>query len=130
MVDNYWNGKGKFQEQFQRLSEELVPFEGKCETLAGEMIRAATRLTYDFYNNGMGNDTSAAIKFLKSYIDSDVYKTIKPFTRGRLYKGNYGRDGLHMAMILMMDAVVECIINNPQTLIIPNFEYCEEAEYA
>ena len=30
----------------------------QCDTVAGEMLRAAGRLRHDFYNNGMGNNTS------------------------------------------------------------------------
>ena len=32
--------------------EELVPLEGKADTLAGEIIRAISRIGYRFYNDG------------------------------------------------------------------------------
>ena len=35
-----------------KLFEELVPREGKAESLAGEIVRAMSRLGYRFYNDG------------------------------------------------------------------------------
>ena len=32
--------------------EELVPLEGKADTLAGEIVRAISRIGYRFYNDG------------------------------------------------------------------------------
>ena len=32
--------------------EELVPMEGKADTLAGEIVRAISRIGYRFYNDG------------------------------------------------------------------------------
>ena len=79
---------------FERIFEELVPREGKSDTVAGEMVRAAGRLRYDFYNNGMGNNTSGALKFLreKSAIDKELFEYVLPYTTGRLYEGNYDGD--------------------------------------
>lgn len=38
--------------KFDQLFEELVPPQGACKTLAGELIRATNRLAYRFYNDG------------------------------------------------------------------------------
>lgn len=40
------------QERVNTLFRELVPFEGKAESLAGEIIRAISRIGYRFYNDG------------------------------------------------------------------------------
>lgn len=56
--------------EFLRLRDELVPDSGPAGTLNGELIRAAIRLEYDFYNNGMLNNTSGAVKFLMNYLPS------------------------------------------------------------
>ena len=79
---------------FERIWEELVPREGNCDTVAGEMIRATGRLRYDFYNNGMGNNTSGALKFLreKGAIDKELFDYVLPYTTGRTYSGNYEND--------------------------------------
>lgn len=136
--NNYWDGNGKYQDKFNELSE-LMPSYGKCDTLAGELIRAANKLAYDFYNNGMCNNTSGAINFLqrKNAVTSAVYNKIYEYSRGLIYRGDYKTDNLHLAIISMIDQTVEFIINNPNTLTTENVEdihdysdedahYCDE----
>lgn len=40
------------REKMNVLFEELVPPSGKCDSLAGEIIRAASRIGYRFFNDG------------------------------------------------------------------------------
>jgi hypothetical protein len=117
MENTYWNGKGKNQSQFDELVE-LMPSSGKSEVVAGELIRAANRLAYDFYNNGMGNNTSGAINFLDYYCVLDMDRTnifgkIYEYSRGRIYQGNYKGDSLQTAIESMMDMTIEFILANP-----------------
>lgn len=51
----YFDGEGAWQEEFDKLWKELVPASGRAETLHGELIRAAGRLTHEYYNNGNFN---------------------------------------------------------------------------
>ena len=46
--DTYWNDRGKYQKDFDELSEKLVPSSGKCDTVAGEILRAVTKLFFFF----------------------------------------------------------------------------------
>ena len=39
-------------DRLNKLFEELVPHEGKAESLAGEIVRAMSRIGYRFYNDG------------------------------------------------------------------------------
>jgi hypothetical protein len=134
MENIYWNRKGKHQEKFDELCE-FMPSSGKCDTVAGEMIRSANRLAYDFYNNGMGNNTSGAINFLrnKSVLDTETYKTIYEYTRGRIYRGRFDGDSLQVAIERMIDMTVEMIIHNPVLITMANvedmFDYEEPEEY-
>lgn len=64
----YWNNQGTYQTEYQSLYDELVPSEGKCDSVAGELIRAASRLYYDAYNNGFLNNTSGAYNYLVKYL--------------------------------------------------------------
>lgn len=64
----YWNNEGTYQAEYQSLYDELVPSEGKCDSVAGELIRAASRLYYDAYNNGFLNNTSGAYNYLVKYL--------------------------------------------------------------
>lgn len=52
---SYWNNNGAYQEEHDRLWEELVPSSGSASTIHGELIRAASRLFYEFCNNGNCN---------------------------------------------------------------------------
>jgi hypothetical protein len=124
MDATYWNGIGKYQEQYDRMAEDLVPDSGNCETVAGELMRSVSRLGYDFYNNGMGNNTSGAANFLleKGAIDDDTYRTIYDFTRGRVYNGNYHGDSLQIAIEHAVDMTIEFILNNPQLITMENSE--------
>ena len=40
------------EERVNTLFEELVPGSGKADSLAGEIVRATTRIGYRFYNDG------------------------------------------------------------------------------
>lgn len=59
------------------LFDELVPAEGRCDTLAGELVRACNRIGYRYYNDGdicgvgYGNITvNPAVRFIAYYGDS------------------------------------------------------------
>ena len=68
---------------FETAFDLLVPESGKCETLAGEMIRAMMRLLYRDYNDGdlfyegYGLETAApAASFLKEHGYWDQFEEI------------------------------------------------------
>ena len=57
--------------RFDELFDELVPMSGKADSLAGEIIRAVSRIVYRYYNDGdivgvgYGNETcNPAARFL------------------------------------------------------------------
>ena len=52
---SYWDGSGAYQKEFEKLEEELIPASGPADTVHGKMLRAISRLYYDFCNNGNGN---------------------------------------------------------------------------
>ena len=133
MQNTYWNKQGKFQAEFDRLVE-LMPIMGACDTVAGEMIRSVSRLGYDLYNNGMGNNTSGAVNFLleKGAIDRRTWSTIYDYTRGLTYSGRYEGDALQVAIERAVDMTVEMIMRNPQLLTMANtedmFDYEDEEQ--
>jgi RecJ-like exonuclease len=53
--NSYWNNTGAYQTEYHELYDKHVPVSGACETLNGELIRAMSRLFYEYYNNGNGN---------------------------------------------------------------------------
>lgn len=115
MQNTYWNRLGKYQADYDRLVK-LMPAMGACDTVAGELIRSASRLGHDFYNNGMGNNTSGAVNFLKARgaIDAKTHATIYDYTRGQIYDGCYQGDRLQVAMEHMVDLTIEFILANPE----------------
>ena len=143
MENTYWNGTGQYQSQFDEFIQ-LMPGSGNSDVVAGELIRAANRLAYDFYNNGMGNNTSGAINFLDHYcvLDADntnVYGRIYEYTRGRIHQGRCEGSDLQTAIESMMDMTIEFIMANPHLITQANeddiFKYedpeqtfCEECD--
>lgn len=51
----YWNEEGIYQSEYDELYNELVPASGSAQTLNGELIRAISRLSYEYFNNGNCN---------------------------------------------------------------------------
>lgn len=134
MEKTYWNGNGKFQAEYDELVN-LMPASGKSDTVAGELIRATSRIGYQFYNNGFGNNVSGALNFLreKGAIDPDTYDTIYEYSRGRVYNGPYNGDALQVAVERATDMTVEMITRNPVLITMANeqdiFDFEEEDIY-
>jgi len=53
--NSYWNENGAYQKEYDELYEKLVPIRGEADTVHGEMIRAVSRISYDYFNNGNCN---------------------------------------------------------------------------
>jgi len=72
---NFWDNDHPLAADYQRLYDELVPSSGNCATMQGEMIRAAGKIGYDWYNNGWGcNNWSGAVVFLRKFSDEFAQK--------------------------------------------------------
>lgn len=113
-MNSYWNETGKNQAEYKRLVE-LMPFTGNADTVAGEMIRAASRLGHDFWNNGMGNNTSGAINYLDHIGVFDMDRTnlfgkIYEYTRGKMPSHNDFEGYIND----MIDMTVEYILAHPE----------------
>lgn len=64
----FWNGNHKLSAASDKMSETLMPMSGNCATLQGELYRASTRISYDWFNNGWGcNNWSGAVVFLQQF---------------------------------------------------------------
>jgi hypothetical protein len=51
----YWNGRGQYQDLFDKYWKELVPERGEADTDAGTALLAIARINHDVFNNGAGN---------------------------------------------------------------------------
>ena len=71
------------EQRINALFEELVPASGKADTVAGEIIRAVSRITYRNYNDGghvgvgYGNETcNPAARYLGEVAGSHVQQAV------------------------------------------------------
>lgn len=65
---SFWDKTHPLSADADRLFEQLVPSSGSCTSLQGELVRAASKIGYDWYNNGWGcNNWSGAVVFLERY---------------------------------------------------------------
>ncbi len=67
------------ESRLNKLFEELVPASGKADSLAGELVRAASRIAYRFFNDGdriglgYGRETcNPAARFLRERGDRKI----------------------------------------------------------
>ena len=49
---SYWNGKGRYQKEYEEMYDKLVPSNGEADTVIGELLRKSSRSYYRFYNDG------------------------------------------------------------------------------
>ena len=53
--NSYWNNNGAYSKELYELYIKLVPDSGNAQTVHGELVRAVSRLGYEYYNNGNCN---------------------------------------------------------------------------
>lgn len=114
------------------LFEELVPPSGKCDSLAGEIIRAASRIGYRFFNDGdqlgigYGKETcNAAGRFLIKRTNERIADIVSDMF------GLYSEEKYENKLKDLLDAVVEHVEGNPelrQTETEDMFDYYDKDE--
>ena len=114
MNNTYWNSKGRFQNEYQKLYPELVADSGKSDTVEGELLRAICKLYYDYYNNGMCNNTSGPAKFLAKKLEQVSTPEINNYLL-QIYNesntGGYTSANLEIPLEIVCDFVIEVILN-------------------
>ena len=53
--NSYWSNDGAYSKELSELYDKLVPISGNAQTVHGELVRAVSRLGYEYYNNGNCN---------------------------------------------------------------------------
>jgi hypothetical protein len=104
----YWDNNGQYEDKAAEL-QELVPSSGETDTLRGELWRAATKIYYDYYNNGWGNDWRAPFAFIDKYgnMSPDVSEYLFDHASGIVV----GR-GEDMKLEKFIDEIIEFIYAN------------------
>ena len=65
-IKTFWDNNHPLSEQAQALSNKLISSYGHCDSLQGELLRAANKISYDWNNNGWGcNNWSGAVRFIQ-----------------------------------------------------------------
>ena len=103
-----------YRDRLELLFDELVPASGAAETKAGELVRAAMRIGYRFYNDGdqigigYGNETcNPAARYI-----SETYPELAEYIDsmwGLVYE-----DAYEIGYIRFEEAVVKFIFAHPE----------------
>lgn len=95
--------------------EELVPLEGKAESLAGEIVRAVSRIGYRFYNDGdqlgigYGKETcNPAGRFLAAQTDEAIASMVWALW------GVYRSDSYETLLDKLMEMVADFVESHPE----------------
>lgn len=105
----------KCAERIDALFEELVPASGKADTVAGEIVRAVSRIAYRWWNDGdhigvgYGNETcNPAARYLVATCGGDVRLAI-------MDAWGVWDDGLYSAAVANIEkAVLDCLDRRPE----------------
>jgi hypothetical protein len=97
------------------LYDQLVPNEGRADTLEGELLRAISRIHYDYLNNGFGNNWSGAWRFIDRYhgTTENERRLIRPYARGKCRRNAaYDETDLVLQTLELMTAKIMQFIDN------------------
>lgn len=115
---NFWDKTHPLSPTYEKLVKELVPESGPCDTLEGELLRAAGRIYHDYCNNGFGNNWLGALRFLDDNLDipRKTWALLKPYSRGNrtVRKATYDKNDPIMVSLdkLAANVVAEVISRN------------------
>ena len=111
------------EQKFNALFSELVPVTGKADTVAGEIIRAVSRISYRYYNDGdrigigYGKETcNPAARYLIKHGGDEVAVIVR---------GMWGMDVGNLydkAVEMLKEAAIAYIEQHPELKTTPNDE--------
>ncbi len=111
------------ENKLHELFEELVPANGKADTVAGEIVRATMRIAYRNWNDGdhvgvgYGNETcNPAARYLGAVAGSDVQQAVIAMW------GIYDDTRYDNLLEALEDAVLAYLDDNPELKTTPNTE--------
>ena len=120
------------QDKINALFEELVPASGKADSLAGELVRATSRIGYRFYNDGdqlgvgYGKETcNPAGRFLIKKAPKEIGDLVAALW------GMYTEDGYEAVLDVLVGKVADYVDANPDLRSQPTedmFDYYDKYE--
>jgi hypothetical protein len=109
---SYWGETGKYQKEYGEVFDKLIPASGKSSTQEGEMLRAATRIYHDLFNNGGLNNTSGAVNYLWKFPGLKIPAQLSMFDEyAAVCEYMPDNDSFYIAADQIVDAVMEHIIS-------------------
>ena len=130
-IGSYWNNEGKYQAQYNKAWEQLIPAQGEAEDGLPEALRAISRIGYDYYNNGFcnahvhetddyGESTGNVeldsyyqdmLDYLQSHIPYTMWKTLDSWilepSYGNIDWGNNGDDIIDRIIDHIMEGIIK-----------------------
>jgi len=121
----YWDNNGKYQEQYSKAWEKLIPASGEAEDGLPEALRAISRIGYDYYNNGFCNlwrtwddgDTTmdsyyeGMVDYLAYHVPPKLYREFKDWlptiSYGSISWGDNGDDVIDRIINHIMEGIIE-----------------------
>lgn len=125
-IPTFWFENHPLSAQRDILFDKLVPAFGSCDTLQGELLLAANKISHDYFNNGWGNNWSGSLMYLKKYFRmlctspqplgaefNAALSLIEPFACGSMAAYAFVNDeDIVAAITLIEQEVVQAILDN------------------
>lgn len=106
----------KAAEKLHDMFNELVPVTGKCDTLAGEIIRAVSRLGHRFNNDGdmvnvrYGKETcNAPARFLEKHLPGAAGELVHA-----LWMDGWTEEAYDIMLAMIIEKVHNYIVEHPE----------------
>ena len=121
----YWDNEGKYQEQYTKAWDKLIPASGEAEDGLPEALRAISRIGYDYYNNGFcnlwrdwddGDKTMDSyyeemVDYLRDHVPSDLYREFRGWlptiSYGDISWGGNGDDVIDRIINHIMEGIIK-----------------------
>ena len=118
--------KTGYDEELNKLFDELVPASGKADTMAGELVRAICRISYRWYNDGdqlgigYGKETcNPAGRYLGEFGSDEMAKMLYQLIYDPIYDDSY--DGAYEAALIDLEGeTLKYLKDNPELRTMPN----------
>lgn len=123
----YWDNEGKYQERYDEAWGQLIPASGEAEDGWPELLRAISRIGYDYYNNGFCNLWHSwddgdgeygtkidpfyrdLVEYLEDNLPRDLYKELNDFLHDAKGYGNWSNQAGIIDRIIdhIMEGIIE-----------------------
>jgi hypothetical protein len=129
-IPTFWGADHPLSAKANELYDVLVPMDGNCGSLQGELLRASTRISYDWFNNGWGcNNWSGAVIFIRKFFSElpvqpseEILAKLKhelsyviEYSHGERAPRNEER--AEEAVTIIHEIIVQGLIDNPDLIL-------------